>query len=64
VDYAEAEAEIRDLLANPFWPTGRNMWRTGYYMPMQPRRRNWVPAGAQAAWLRAAALRTLTQGEG
>jgi hypothetical protein len=62
--YADAEAEIRDLLANPFGPPRGHFWNVAYYLPTQPRRRPWVPAGAQAAYLRAAAVRTLTQGEG
>jgi hypothetical protein len=65
MDYAEARAEMSELLANPFWQYQKDaMWRTGDYMPRQPRQRRWVAAGAQAAWLRAAALRELIQGEG
>jgi hypothetical protein len=56
---------MSELLANPFWQHQKDvMWRTGDYMPRQARQRRWVAGGAQAAWLRAAALRELTQGEG
>lgn len=67
MDYQQAENEIRELMRNPFgFPRGL-MYRMAYDTPRLPRRalpRPWVPAGAQWAYLKAAAVRTLTQGEG
>jgi hypothetical protein len=67
MDYQQAETEMADLMRNPFgFPRGL-MYRIAYQTPTLPRgaaRRPWVPAGAQWAYLKAAAIRTLTQGEG
>jgi len=64
VSHAAAAAEISKIFANPFSrANGHLLWMIGYHNPQQARsgRRAWVPAGAMAAYLKAAALREATR---
>jgi hypothetical protein len=52
------------LMGNAFGVPRGHFYAVAAYLPAQCRRRPWAGAGAQAAYLIAAAVRTLTQGEG
>lgn len=64
MNYEQAENQVCRTIGNAFGVPRGYFWQVAYYLPIQPRTRRWVPAGAQAAYLQAAAVRTLTQGEG
>jgi hypothetical protein len=66
VNYEQAENKVCRVIGNAFGVPAGYFWQAAYWLPSRPRAgaAPWVAAGAQAAWLEAAAIRTLTQGEG
>ena len=64
MSYAEHEFKVSTLMGNAFGVPRGHFYMVAAYLPVQCRTRPWVPAGAQSAYLTAAAVRTLTQGEG
>jgi hypothetical protein len=64
MNYGQHESGVRRLMGNAFGVPRGHFYAVAAYLPAQCRRRPGAGAGAQAAYLIAAAVRTLTQGEG